>query len=80
MIRNGPKRIISSSSGLELLQMVSKPDIGRCANENAGLRRGWIVRSHINLKGKQSISYNNVETSSQHTCFKTVKLTTIRNE
>ena len=34
--------IIFASGGLELLQMVSKPDIGRCANEEAGLRRGWI--------------------------------------
>ena len=27
--------------------MVSELDIGRCASEDAGSRRGWIVMSHI---------------------------------
>ena len=36
MIRNGPKLIISASSGLGLLQIVSEPDTGRCANEDVG--------------------------------------------
>ena len=31
MIRSRPKRTISASGGLELLQMVSEPDIERCA-------------------------------------------------
>ena len=39
-IRNRPKRTISTSSELELLQMVSEPDTERCANEDAGPRRG----------------------------------------
>ena len=33
-ICNRSKRTISASSGLELLQMVSKPDIERCASED----------------------------------------------
>ena len=37
-------RTISASSGLGLLQMVSKPDTRRCASEDAGPPRGWIVR------------------------------------
>ena len=36
MIRKGPKRIISASSKLGLLQTILKPDIGQCANENTG--------------------------------------------
>ena len=40
MIRNGLKRAISASGGLGLLQMVSEPDTGRCANEDAGPPRG----------------------------------------
>ena len=39
MIRNGPKRTISASSGLELLQMISESDTGLCASEDAGLPR-----------------------------------------
>ena len=35
MIRNGPKRTLFVSGGLELLQMVSKSDIERCASEDA---------------------------------------------
>ena len=38
--RKIPKRTISTSGGLGLLQMVSKPDIGRCASEDARPRRG----------------------------------------
>ena len=34
MIRNGPKRTISASGEFGVLQMVSEPDTGRCANEN----------------------------------------------
>ena len=30
-----PKKTISSSGGLGLLQMVSEPDTGQCASENA---------------------------------------------
>ena len=40
MIRNGPKRTISASDRLELLQMVSEPDIGQCVSEDGGLPRG----------------------------------------
>ena len=36
---NGPKQTISVNGGLGLLQIVSKPDTGRCASENAGLSR-----------------------------------------
>ena len=35
-VRNGPKRTISASGRLALLQMVSKLDTGQCAIENAG--------------------------------------------
>ena len=48
MIRNGPKQTISTSDGLELLQMVSKLGTKRCASEDAESRRGWIVKSHVN--------------------------------
>ena len=39
--RESPKRTISASGGLELLLMVLQPNIGRCANEEAKLQRGW---------------------------------------
>ena len=48
--RKNPKRIISSSGGLELLQMVLEPNNGQCASKDAEPRRGWIVRSHIDWK------------------------------
>ena len=51
MIRNGLKWTIFASGGLGLLHMVSKPDIGWCANEDAGPSRGvdceiphWLKR------------------------------------
>ena len=34
---NGPKRTISASGGLKLLQMVLELDTGRCAGEDGGL-------------------------------------------
>ena len=37
---NELKRTISASGGLELLQMVSEPNTGWCANEDVGLPRG----------------------------------------
>ena len=39
-IGNGLKRTISTSGGLELLQMVSEPDTGQCAGEDTGPLRG----------------------------------------
>ena len=62
-IHNGPKRTIYASGGLGLLLMVSKPNIGRCSSEDAGLPRGWIVRSHIGWREERNISYKGVETS-----------------
>ena len=49
--RESPKKIISASGGLVLLQMVSEPDTGRCASEDARPPKGWIVRSHIGCRG-----------------------------
>ncbi|KAG7011315.1 3-ketoacyl-CoA thiolase 2, peroxisomal [Cucurbita argyrosperma subsp. argyrosperma] len=48
VIRIGPKRTIFASGGLGLLQMVSKPDIGRCVSEEAKPKRGGhkAVESH----------------------------------
>ena len=45
MIHNGSKRTMFTSGGLELLQIVSKPDNGQCGSEDARPPRGWIVRS-----------------------------------
>ena len=61
-IRNGPKKTISASGGLELLQMVSKPDTGRCASKDTVPQEEWIVRSHIGWRGEQSILYKGVKT------------------
>ena len=51
MIRNGQERTIFASSGLEMLQMVSEPDIEQCASEDVGPPRGadceiphWLER------------------------------------
>ena len=33
-----------------LLQMVSKSNIERCASEDVGPLRGWIVRSHMSVR------------------------------
>ena len=40
--RESPKRIISASNGFWLFQMVSEPDIGQCASEEAETQRGRI--------------------------------------
>ncbi|KAG7033927.1 Cysteine-rich receptor-like protein kinase 10, partial [Cucurbita argyrosperma subsp. argyrosperma] len=71
--RENPKRTISVSSGLWLLQMVLEPDTGQCANEDVGPLRGWIVRSHIGWRKKQSIPYKVVETSPSPTHFKNLE-------
>ena len=60
MIRNGPKRTISANSGLELLQMVSEPDIQWCASEDARPPKGWIVRSHIRWRGDETFVRGNL--------------------
>ena len=57
-IRNRPKQTISASDGLGLLQMVSEPNTGDVASV-----RGWIVRSHIDWRREQSVTYKDVETS-----------------
>ena len=38
--KESPKRTISASDALRLLQMVSEPDTGRCASEEAEPQRG----------------------------------------
>ena len=53
-IRNGPKRIISASGELGRLQMVSEPNTGRCASEDAGPQGGCTVRSHIDWRGDKA--------------------------
>ena len=40
-VRETQKRTISTSGGLERLEMVSEPNTRRCASEEAELRRGW---------------------------------------
>ena len=52
-IRNKPKRTISARGEFGLLQMVSGSNTEWCASEDAGLPRGWIVRSHVGWKGKE---------------------------
>ena len=42
--RESPKRSIATSSGLGLLQMVSKPDTGGCVNEEAKPQRDVDTR------------------------------------
>ena len=37
-IRNGPKQTISTSGGLELLQMASKLETRQCASEDVGFQ------------------------------------------
>ena len=63
MIRNETKRTIFASGGLGLLQTVLESDTGRCAGEDVGPLRGWIVRSHIGWSGKRNIPYKGVEAS-----------------
>ena len=63
VIRNGSKRTIFANDELGLLQMVLELDIGRYANEDVGLPRGWIVRSHISWRRERNIPYKGVEIS-----------------
>ena len=63
MIRNEPKRTISASGGLRLLQMVSELGTEQCASKDAWPPRGWIVRSHIGWRGERSIPYKGMKTS-----------------
>ena len=44
--RKSPKKTIFASGGLGLLQMVSEPDTGRCANEEVVPRSGVETRRH----------------------------------
>ena len=46
-----------------MLQMVSEPSTERCANEDVGPPMEWIVRSYVDWRGKQNISYKGVKTS-----------------
>ena len=46
-LRESPKRTISVSGGLGPLQMVSKSDTERCANEEAESRRGVDMRQCV---------------------------------
>ena len=61
--RESPKRTISASGGLGLLQMVSEPDTGWYASEDAGPPKEWIVRSHIGWRRERNIPCKGVETS-----------------
>ena len=60
--RNGSKRTIFVNGGFGLLQMVSEPDTGRCASENAGPSRGVDCGIPIGWRGQQTI-YKGVKTS-----------------
>ena len=56
--RESPKRTISINSGIELLQMVSKPDTGRCANGDAGPLRGVDYEISRQFERGTNIFYN----------------------
>ena len=62
MIHNRSKRIISTSSEFERLEMVSKPETPG-GQQGRGSQGKWIVRSHINWRGERNISYKDMETS-----------------
>ena len=62
-IRNELKQTISASCAFGLLQMVSKLGTKRCASEDVGTSKGWVVRSHIDWRGERNIPYKGVETS-----------------
>ena len=62
VIRNRTKREISTNDELGLLQMILELDTKRCANENVGPLRGWIVRSHLDGRVKRSIRCEGVKT------------------
>ena len=50
--RESPKKTISASGGLELLQRVSELDTEQCVSEEAEPRRGggWIGESNIDWR------------------------------
>ena len=67
-----------SSNGIGVLQMALELGFERCASEDIGPQREWIVRSHIGWRGEQNIPYKSTNTSpcspwQKH--LKTVKLT-----
>ena len=62
-VRNGPKRIVSVSDRLGLLQMVSKPVTGWCANEDAGPPRIVDYEIPHRLERERNILYKGVKTS-----------------
>ena len=43
--------------------MVLELDTGRCASEDAGPQRKWILGSHFGWRGERNISYKGVEIS-----------------
>ena len=50
-IHNGPKRTISASGRIGLLQIVSELDTRRCVSEDAGSPRGVDCEISHRLKG-----------------------------
>ena len=62
---------MSTSSGLELLQIVLEPDTKRYADEDAGPNSDRL--------GNEAIFIRVWKTSPEMTYFKTMKLTVIRN-
>ena len=82
-----PKKTITTSGGLRLLQEVYCYFITHVVRYSLVMilvseSKPYFtlnVRSHIGWRGERSILYKSMKTSSQHTHLNTVRLTTIRN-
>ena len=61
--RESPKRTISTSNALGLLQMVSEPNTERCVSEDVGSRRGVDFKIPHRLERRTKHPYKGVETS-----------------
>ena len=54
-------------------EILHRLETGTSISEDAGLRRGWIVTSHIGQRGDRNILYKDGETSPKQTCFKNLE-------
>ena len=57
-----PSTYLSHTVG-QMNQGVERLERGASASEDAELRKGWIVRSHVDWRVEQNILYKGVENS-----------------
>ena len=65
--------------GLDCYKWYQSQIPGNVPARTLGPHGGWIVRSHIGLRGEEAFLVRVWKLLPKHTCFKTVRLMAIRN-